>query len=194
MIELPAPRLHGPTSLEETLLGRRSVRAFSSGDIPLAAIGQLLWAGQGRAGVGGRRTAPSAGALYGLEAYAVTAAFAAHYQGKRHGLRVLSREDVRGELARAAWGQEFVSRAPLVIVLSGIPSRIQGKYGQARGERYLAMEAGHAAQNILLQAEALGYAGVPVGAFDDAAADRVLGLGSDEHVLYILPIGAPAGS
>jgi SagB-type dehydrogenase family enzyme len=182
----------GPVSLEEALARRRSVRSFIGRSIPIEAVGQVLWAAQGVTGEGGRRTSPSAGALFGLETYVASAEYLAHYQVSVHELTVLRREDVRTALARAAWGQSFVSRAPLVVALTGILKRIAGKYGEERGARYLAMEAGHAAQNILLQAEALGFAGVPVGAFDDAAMDAVLGLGPEEQTLYLLPIGRAA--
>jgi len=191
-IALPPPRMAGPVSLEEALARRRSVRSFIGRSIPIEAVGQVLWAAQGVTGEGGRRTSPSAGALFGLEAYVASAEYLAHYQVSGHELTVLLREDVRTALARAAWGQSFVSRAPLVVALTGILKRIAGKYGEERGARYLAMEAGHAAQNILLQAEALGFAGVPVGAFDDAAMDAVLGLGPEEQTLYLLPIGRAA--
>jgi SagB-type dehydrogenase family enzyme len=191
-IALPPPRSTGSKSLEETLAHRRSARSFSGQPIPVEVVGQLLWAGQGVTDDGGRRTAPSAGALFGLETYVACAEYLAHYRVGPHALGVLRREDVRGALARAAWGQSFLRRAPLVIVLTGVPGRIAGKYGEERGARYLAMEAGHAAQNILLQAEALGHAGVPVGAFEDAAVDAVLGLDPGEHTLYLLPIGRAA--
>jgi len=191
-IPLPPPRHAGSISLEQALARRRSVRSFSKRPIPIEAIGQLLWAGQGVTADGGRRTAPSAGALFGLETYVACAEYLAHYRVRPHELSVLRREDVRGALARAAWGQSFVSRAPLVVALTGVLKRIAGKYGEERGARYLAMEAGHAAQNILLQAEALGFVGVPVGAFDDAAMDEVLGRGPEERTLYLLPIGFAA--
>jgi SagB-type dehydrogenase family enzyme len=191
-ILLPPPREAGSKSLEETLARRRSVRSFSKRPIPIEAIGQLLWAGQGVTAEGGRRTAPSAGALFGLEIYVACAEYLARYRARTHELSVLRREDVRGALARAAWSQSFIRRAPLVVALTGVLNRIAGKYGEERGARYLAMEAGHAAQNILLQAEALGYASVPVGAFDDGALDEVLGLGVEKHTLYLLPIGIAA--
>jgi len=192
ILQLPAPRLTGPMSIEESLARRHSVRAFAPGQLPLAALSQLLWAAQGMSGSGQRRTAPSAGALYPLEVYAATPDFLAHYSPKGHALRVLRREDVRAVLAHASWEQHFVERAPVVVVLTGVPRRIEVKYGRRRGARYLAMEAGHAAQNVLLQAEAMGMAGVPVGAFDDAQVDAALGLPSGEHTLYLLPTGIAA--
>jgi SagB-type dehydrogenase family enzyme len=192
ILQLPAQRLTGPMSLEETLACRHSVRAFADRRMPEEALGQLLWAAQGISRSGQRRTVPSAGALYPLEVYAATPDYLAHYRPKGHALRVLRREDVRAVLAHAAWDQRFVEQAPVVVVLTCVPHRIEVKYGRLRGARYLAMEAGHAAQNVLLQAEALGMAGVPVGAFDDSRVDAALGLAPEEKALYILPIGIAA--
>jgi nitroreductase len=54
------------------------------------------------------------------------------------------------------------------------------------------LEAGHAAQSLLLQAVALGLGGVPIGAFDDDGVQRVLGLAQGEEPVYLIPIGHPA--
>jgi SagB-type dehydrogenase family enzyme len=63
------------------------------------------------------------------------------------------------------------------------------KYGQARGPRYVYIEVGHAAQNLALQAVALGLGSVPVGAFDDGKVKDVLGVPQDHEPLYLLPVG-----
>ena len=52
-------------------------------------------------------------------------------------------------------------------------------------------EAGHAAQNILLQATALGLAAVPIGGFDPAAVTHLLALPPGQTVLYLIPVGEP---
>jgi nitroreductase len=57
--------------------------------------------------------------------------------------------------------------------------------------RYIPMDAAHAAQNLLLQAVAMGLGGVPVGAFDDRSVALVLALPPQETPLYILPVGYP---
>jgi nitroreductase len=53
------------------------------------------------------------------------------------------------------------------------------------------MEAGHAAQNLLLQAVALDLGGVPIGAFDDDQLSKILGLPANEDPVYLIPIGHP---
>ena len=54
---------------------------------------------------------------------------------------------------------------------------------------YVWLEAGHAAQNLLLQATALDLRAVPVGAFRDEAVQRLLQLDRGEQPLYLLPVG-----
>ncbi len=187
---LPAPEETGPRSLEEVLAERRSVRAYDDRDLSKAETGQLLWAAQGLSDPSGKRTAPSAGATYPLEVFLATADGLAHYRPEQHALESVSGADLRGALADAALGQEEVAEAPAVLVLSGVVERTEGRYG-ARAERYVALEAGHAAQNVLLQAVALDLASVPIGAFDDDEVRAVLGLDERHTPLYLLPVGAP---
>ena len=190
-IILPQPVTAGKVSLEESIFKRRSQREFKKKDLSLEQIGQLLWAAQG---ITGRRNglnvraAPSAGALYPLELYALTKDGLYHYIPQGHKLENLSDKDLRGDLARAALGQGSVASGALHIVICAVYGRVTLKYGQ-RGKRYVDMEAGHAAQNIHLQAVALGLGSVPIGAFNDTAAKKSLSLPGDCEPLYIIPIG-----
>ncbi|MCX6072451.1 MAG: SagB/ThcOx family dehydrogenase, partial [Chloroflexi bacterium] len=118
-----------------------------------------------------------------------TSGYLGHYQPAKHALRVLRRADVRPDLERAALGQEFIHQASAVIILTCIARRIEERYGKSRGARYIAMEAGHAAQNVMLQAVALGLASVPIGAFQDAQIAKILELGPEERPLYMLAVG-----
>ena len=94
----------------------------------------------------------------------------------------------RRQLCRAALEQSSISQAPVVFALAAVYERITAKYGE-RGIRYAHMEAGHAAQNLLLQAIALGLGAVLVGAFEDGKVKRVLNLSRDEVPLYLIPVG-----
>lgn len=188
---LPSPRLAGPLSLEEALQARRSVRSFTAAALTRDEIGQLLWAAQGVTDADGHRTAPSAGALYPLELDVVTVDGLARYVPGGHGLVRRGTADLRPALRQAALGQSAVGDAPLVIVISGVVERTSTRYGPERAERYVALEAGHAAQNVLLEAVSLGLGAVPVGAFDDAAVRQVLALADGEAPLYLIAIGHP---
>lgn len=162
----------------------------------MAQLSQLLWAAQGITSRDGKRTAPSAGALYPLEVYVIAGKVTGlepgvyHYQPTRSSLLQRSAGDLRRALGRAAHGQFWVASAPAVAVITGIVSRTARGYG-ARAERYVAIECGAAAENLALEAVALGLGTVPVGAFDDAAVSRVLSLPTGEKPLLILPIGKP---
>jgi nitroreductase len=51
------------------------------------------------------------------------------------------------------------------------------------------IEAGHIAQNVFLQAVALGLGSVPIGAFNDSSVQKSLDIPGNEVPLYILPVG-----
>lgn len=193
-IPLPNPVSTGVLSVESALHSRRSVRDFSPQSLTLAEVAQLLWAAQGITGPGGTRTAPSAGALYPLELYLVTGNVSAlakgvyRYQPLVFSLIRLADGDQRAALAAAALGQDWVNEAAAVIVVAAAHERMTRKYGQ-RGVRYVHMEAGHAAQNIHLQAVALNLGTVVVGAFDDDKVKIIVNLSGDEQPLCLLPIG-----
>jgi SagB-type dehydrogenase family enzyme len=188
---LPSPQLVGPLSLEEALRARRSVRSFSAEALTRVEIGQLLWAAQGVTDAEGHRTAPSAGALYPLELDVVTSDGLARYVPDRHGLAVRGSTDLRAALREAARDQAAVGEAPLVIAISGVVERTATSYGRERATRYVTLEAGHAAQNILLEAVSLGLAALPVGSFDDGAVRRILALADGEAPLYLIVVGHP---
>jgi len=195
-IKMPEPRFDSAISVEKVLRTRRSVREFSKDPLELSQIAQLAWATQGITGAEAHRTAPSAGALYALELYIVAAnvnglpAGIYRYDPPTHEVSSVIESDTRRQLCRAALEQASISQAAAIFALSAVYERISTKYGE-RGIRYAHMEAGHAAQNLLLQAVALGLGAVLVGAFDDAKVKRVLGLSKNEAPLYLIPVGKP---
>jgi len=190
MISLPKPPFSKTLSIEEALEKRRSVRRFTRRPLTEAEISRLLWAAQGITGNGEGRTAPSAGGLYPLEVFLVLPEGVYRYHPQNHELRIHRKGDFLGQLAAAALGQASVREAPAVIVLAAVYERVTGKYGK-RGERYVVLEAGHAAQNIHLEAVALGLGSVPIGAFQDRAVQSALELSPDEEPLYLIPVGEP---
>jgi SagB-type dehydrogenase family enzyme len=190
ILDLPAVST-GAVSLDDALRRRRSVRAFSPQPLSRKQLGQLCWAGQGITEAAlGLRTAPSAGARYPLELYVVLPSGVFHYEPRGHRLKRIDGADARAALARAGHGADPVRLAAADIVITAVVSRTRAKYGD-RAERYAHLEAGHAAQNVLLEATALGLAAVPVGAFEDDAVRRVIGASGDEAPLYILAVGLP---
>lgn len=195
-LALPRPRRDSGCSLEQALLERRTVRSFGVQPLRLEELAQLAWAAQGRIASDGRRTAPSAGALYPLELHIVAgnvrglAAGVHRYRPEAHDLALMGEGDRRRELAAAACGQSWLQEAPAILVIAAIARRTTAKYGQ-RGMRYVLMEAGHAAQNVLLQAGALDLDAAPVGAFSDAEVHAAAALGDAAEPLYLIAVGRP---
>ena len=179
-------------SLEAALAGRQTVREFEPHALTVDEIGQLLWAAQGVTHAETKRTAPSASGLNALETYVISAEGISRYVPAQHALEPLHDGDVRAMLEEATGGQTFVGSAPLVIAFSIVPGRISGRHGDERGVRYADFEAGHAGQNLLLQAVALDLGGVPVGSFDDTAVCRLLELPDGEKPRYLFALGRPA--
>jgi SagB-type dehydrogenase family enzyme len=193
-IDLPSPKFESGVSVEEALTRRRSLRRFADAPLTLAEAGQLLWAAQGVTHSAGYRTAPSAGALYPLELFIVAGAVTDlpsgvyRYLPREHDLVRVREGDQRPALTAGALGQGMLRKAPAVLVFCAVYERITGKYDE-RGVRYAHMEAGHAAQNVHLQAVALGLGSVPVGAFREDGVRSAIGAEADETPVYLVPVG-----
>jgi SagB-type dehydrogenase family enzyme len=180
--------------LAAVLDARRSIRRFAARPLSLAEAGQLLWAAQGMTTADGHRTAPSAGALFPLELRLVAGEVEGlpdglyRYAPREHALDAIEAGDRREALSGAAFWQECVLGAPAIVAVSAVYQRTTVKYAD-RGVRYAHMEAGHAAQNLCLQAVGLGLGAVVVGAFSDREVSAVLGLASGEEPLCLVPVG-----
>jgi SagB-type dehydrogenase family enzyme len=194
IIKLPPPRTESEVSVEKALLLRRSVRDYTDDPLSLFQLSQLLWAAQGITGPGELRAAPSAGATYPLEVYVIAGRVTGlssgifKYRPHSHDMARVREGNVMREIAEASMGQRCVEEAPAVIAFAAVHQRTTGVYGR-RGIRYVDNEIGHAAQNVCLQAVALGLGTVAVGAFDDEAVRKALELGAEERVLYLVPVG-----
>lgn len=189
-LALPEPNL-GDTRLASALSARRSVRTFAPRLLEVGEIAALLWAVQGVTDGEGHRTAPSAGALYPLEVYVVLPQGVFHFDPQQPTrMRRVHDADAREALWRAALAQEPVRQAPAVFVLTARSARTEQRYGPY-ARRFIDLEAGHAAQNILLTATALGLGAVPIGAMDDVRVRDAIHANSDEIPIYLIPVGAP---
>jgi len=198
-ITLPAPSLKGTMSVEEALNTRRSERSYADNALSLQQVAQLLWAAYGVTMVSssGRqyKTAPSAGATYPLEIYLMAGKVTDlqpglyRYLPEKHSLIKEQGGDLRHKVKNACLGQSMLNDAPVSIIFSAVYERTTEKYGKRGEERYVYMDLGHAAQNLYLQATALGLGTCAIGAFDDDQLQKVLQLPADEKVLYLMPVG-----
>jgi len=191
VITLPNPKKEGKISLEAALQRRHSIREFSDEPLTTEQISQLLWSAQGITHDGHRRTAPSAGATYPLELYLVSGDGIFQHIPSDHTLLLTVEGDRRRDLYEASLEQDFTLKAPATLVFTAVFARTEQRYGSTRSPRYINLEVGHAAQNVLLQAATLDLGAVPVGAFDDERVSQVLDLPADHIPLYMISIGHP---
>jgi len=211
LIPLPEVCHDGEMSVEQAVTERRSVRDFADEPLSLSDLSQLLWAAQGLTEkietppavwtggewMGGLRTAPSAGALYPLELYVVAGEVSGlepglyRYVPVEHALERTGDGDLRGALGDASLRQRAIYEAPAVLLITAVYERTSVKYGE-RAERYVHIEVGAAAENALLQVEALGLGALFIGAFNDAEVKEALSLPDDHEPLGIVPVGGKA--
>jgi len=99
---------------------------------------------------------------------------------------------VQRDLVAAAYGQEFIAQAPVVVVVCADPEQSAERYRRRGRELYCLQDTANAAEHILLAAVASGFGGCWVGAFDEQRAARALNLPAPRRPVAILPIGKPA--
>jgi SagB-type dehydrogenase family enzyme len=160
----------------------------------LPDVAQVLWAAQGVSDPQGRRTVPSAGGLAPLEIYLVAGNVSGlpaglyRYQPGAHALLAIRTGDLRAKLATSALGQSALREAPASLLIAAVYQRTRERY-RDRAERYVHIEAGHAAQNVYLQCTARGLGTVLIGSFDDAALSATLALPPEHAPLALMPFG-----
>jgi len=81
-----------------------------------------------------------------------------------------------------------VRNASIVIVFAGVYERVTQKYGEM-GIKATHMEAGHASQNVYLQALSLKLGTVAVGGFDVDKTEKAINMEEEEEALYMMPVG-----
>lgn len=183
-------------ALRRIINDRRSFRSFSNGSITREDVMDLVWAAQGVTDPdNGFRAAPSAGATYPLETYVVADRVDGldpgvyRYDPEENSLELSGPTGTHGaELAAASVDQAWVREAAANILFAAVYERTTERYG-TRGYNYVSMEAGHAAENLLLMATARGLGSVPIGAFDNAAVVDLLGLPDGQDPLYYVCVG-----
>lgn len=154
-----------PVDIFSIILQRRSIRSFDSDPIPPEHVEQMMEV---------LRWAPSAGNRQPWHFYFVF------------------EKQARKGLAAAAFNQDFISQAPLSVVVCALPGKSAIRYGKRGRELYVYQDTAAAIENLLLLSSGLGYGSCWVGAFDENRARLVLGLPEEIRPVAIIPIGKPA--
>jgi len=150
--------------LLEIIKSRRSIRAFQKKEIPTEMIEQLKEA---------LIWAPSAGNLQSRKFYFVF------------------NQQIKEQIAEAALNQDFIARAPLVVVCCA-DKRIKSRYGQRGENLYMICDVAASLQNLLLLVHQLGLGAVWIGAFDETQVAKILNCPDYLRPIAIVPIGFPA--
>jgi SagB-type dehydrogenase family enzyme len=185
---LPPPRYDGEVSIEKALAERRSIRSYKEGPLTLNELSQILWAAQGiTEPTKGLRTAPSPRAVYLLQVYVLPGNVTDlpmgifQYRPQGHELIKIAEGDKKAELFKAA-GQPPIKNAPVALVITGSSEK-------AQNPAWMYLEAGHAAENVYLQAVSLKLGTVAMAGFKEEEVRKVMNFPEKERVLYIMPIG-----
>jgi len=188
------------SELKKYIDGRTSVREYRKEHISKDELSYLLWCTQGvKKVVDGMytfRTVPSAGARHALETLVLVnnvrglATGVYRYLALEHKIQEFAtREAVADEIAHACFGQDFVKKSAVTFIWVAVSDRMTWRYSE-RGYRYILLDAGHVCQNLYLAAESIGCGVCAVGAYDDDAINKLLGLdGKNKFVIYIAAAG-----
>jgi SagB-type dehydrogenase family enzyme len=188
-IKLSEPRSIGEMSLEEAIAGRRSVSSFTDTPITLQDLSQILWSGQGITDSSGKRAAPSAMRSYPLTIYIISVNITGlgsgvyKYVPDGHQLVIIKEGEIKENV--------MPNNAPVYLAITADSTGMVKKVGDI-GKRFAYLEAGHAAQNICLQATSLGLATVTAAGFQEATLRAILALPDGPELLYIMPVGEKA--
>lgn len=203
VVDLPAPQLDGGLPAATAIAQRRSTRDYLPAPMSPAELSRLLFLTAGiTAGKHGnaRRSAPSSGALYPIEVYAVVHNIDSvergvyHYAYREHALELVRAGDFRQHVVDHGIAQEFLGECGVVLYLTMIMQRMRPKY-QDRSYRYGLLEAGHLGENAYLAATSMGLGACGVGAFMDDAMNEMLGVdGVEEAAVYMLAAGHTAAA
>jgi len=198
-MKLPSPETKSGKPLNQLLQARRSIRAYQDSLLSLNEISELSFSAQGiTEPKRGFRTAPSAGAIYPLSLYVAVKENSVKdlkagiylYLPETHSLKIIRTGDFFDQIIKSALNQSWMKKANVIFVLTADDRAMRAKY-KDRAERYIFMEAGMSAENLILQAVNLGLGTCAVGAFYDDQIAKILQTPSDEKILLLVPVGKP---
>jgi SagB-type dehydrogenase family enzyme len=184
--------------LESTMLKRRSTRAYSGASLSLNELRALLHFTYQPQDYADQNLDPNPDYfdLDLLETFIAVSAVTGleegcyYYAPKAQELRQIRFKNFRQELHYLCLGQDLGRDAAAVVFHTADLSKAVAKYGD-RVYRYLHADAGHLGQRLNLAAIHLGLGVSGIGGFFDDQVNEVLGIPSDEAVIYITTLGRP---
>lgn len=203
LIDLPKPDAIalGGYDLRKAIEERRSLRRYSDDLLSIEELSYLLWLTQGVIEINEKRgvplrTVPSAGCRHPFETYLSINRVKGLQPGlyrfvsSDHKLVALHLDEAFNDrLTDACLGQRQVATSSVTFIWAAVPERTVWRYAE-RSYRYLYLDAGHVCQNLHLAAESINCGICAIGAYDDDAADELVGLKPPEmFVIYMASLG-----
>jgi nitroreductase len=186
-IQLLAPQMEGGKPLMQALKNRKTMREFSSKELPLQVISDMLWAADGiNRPDSGRRTAPSAMNMQEIDIYVAKADGLYLFDAKANMLIPVLSEDIRALTGK----QSFVKDAPINLIYVADLSKMS-KLSVDDIDFYAAADTGFISQNVYLFCASTELATVVRGAIDKPALAKAMKLRSDQKVILSQTVGYP---
>lgn len=184
--------------LYNELLRKRISKADTDQVVSLEQLSYVLQCGYGlrdRKSGKEHRTVPSAGMRYPLEVYVVLFKDIGHcipgvyhYGIRGHILEPVANFSFSKDKILSCFGEEWMAKANGVICMTSVFERMTDKYG-SRGYRYILLEAGHSAQNMVLAATERNIKITPIGGVNEDVLAREMRLNTTaEQIVYVLAL------
>jgi SagB-type dehydrogenase family enzyme len=190
-IILPAPDRTGGKPLMQALNERQTTRTFTSENLTLQQISDILWAGWGyNRPDQKKRTAPSARDFQETDIYAAMAGGLYLYDAARHALVQIHNRDIRNLTGT----QDFPATAPLNLIYVADLSKTGKKEGDEIRDSDLFWphaNTGFIAQNVYLCCASLNLGCVVRGLVPKDKLAPAMGLRPNQAIILAQTIGVP---
>lgn len=183
-------------SLTEVIKLRRSTRKYSDKPLTIEEVSYLIWETSRVDYVKNNavfRSIPTGGATNGMETYIYLNNVEGYnglylYHQNKHELALIKDyEGLSKEVNEAIYRQ--LRGTGVVVFLTAVPKRSEYKYSFT-AHKMLAMESGHAAQNLSLASEVIDSGACCLAAYDQELCDNLLNLdGIEEFTMYAITVG-----
>ncbi|MFC1512159.1 SagB/ThcOx family dehydrogenase [Candidatus Latescibacterota bacterium] len=185
LITLPEPQTDIGMPLMQALQLRKSIREYSTKELPPQELSNLLWAGWGINRPDGHRTAPSTSNMQEIDVFVVLEEGAYRYNPQENTLEPIVSGDIR-----AATGRGFAATAPLTLVFVADFTKMRGD-DRNRKITTSSVDTGFISQNVYLYCASQGLATVVRGSVNRDECAKALNLGPDQYVTYAQSVGYP---
>jgi nitroreductase len=146
-IQLPDPKIRG--GLMKALKNRSTYRKFSTRDLPVQTLSEVLWAAYGINTNGGRRTVGTAFNTREIHIYVLTKDGSFLYNAEKQKLEMITAEDTRGIVAT----QDYVKNVPVQLIYvadhDAMRRQLSGRWKDEM-VHFSTIHTGQIAQNVYL--------------------------------------------